>query len=132
MAIGKPKCHKSPGMDQIPAELINAGGRIVSCEIHKHISIWNKEELPEECKESNIVLIYNKGGNSDFITYRGISILSTAYKSLSNTLLSRLTPYAEEIVGDDQCGFRRERSTIDNILCIRQIFEKKGIRRSSL
>jgi hypothetical protein len=49
MAIGKLKSHKSPGIDQIPAELIKAGGRIIRFEIHKLIiSIWNKEELPEE------------------------------------------------------------------------------------
>ena len=40
-------------------------------------------------------------------------------------MLSRLTPYAKEIVGDHQCGFRRNRSTIDHIFCIRQILEKK-------
>jgi hypothetical protein len=46
-------------------------------------------------------------------------------KILSNILLSRLTPYAEEIIGEHQCGFRRNRSTTDHIFCIRQIFEKK-------
>jgi len=40
-------------------------------------------------------------------------------------LLSRLTPYAKEIIGDHQCGFRRNGSTIDHIYCIRQILEKK-------
>jgi len=44
---------------------------------------------------------------------------------LSNILLSRLPPYAEEITGDHQCGFRRSRSTTDHIFCIRQIVEKK-------
>jgi sorting nexin-29 len=39
--------------------------------------------------------------------------------------LSRLTPYAEEIIGDHQCGFRRNRSTTDHIFSIRQILEKK-------
>jgi hypothetical protein len=48
-----------------------------------------------------------------------------AYKILSNILLSRLTRYAEEIIGDHQCGFRRNRSTSDHIFCIRQILEKK-------
>ena len=51
--------------------------------------------------------------------------MPTTYKILSNILLSRLIPYAEEIIGDHQCGFRRNRSTTDQIFCIRQILEKK-------
>jgi hypothetical protein len=70
MAIEKLKSHKSPGIDQIPAELITAGGRIIRSEIHKLIiSIWNKEELPEECKESVIVSIYKKGDKTDCSNY---------------------------------------------------------------
>jgi hypothetical protein len=57
--------------------------------------------------------------------YQGISLLSTLYKILSNILLSRLTPYVDEIIGDHQCGFRRYRSTTDQIFCICQILEKK-------
>jgi hypothetical protein len=35
--------------NQIPAELIEAGGKTIRCEIHKLIiSIWNEEEFPEE------------------------------------------------------------------------------------
>ena len=56
----------------------------------------------------------------------GISLLPTTYKILSNILLSRLIPYAKEIIGDHQCGFRRNRSTIDHVFCIRQILEKNG------
>jgi hypothetical protein len=56
IAIEKLKRYKSPGIDQIPAELIQAGGETLSSEIHKLINcIWNKEELPEEWKESIIV-----------------------------------------------------------------------------
>jgi len=51
--------------------------------------------------------------------------LPTTYKILSNILLSWLIPYAQEIIGDNQCGFRRNMSTIDHIFCIRQILEKK-------
>jgi hypothetical protein len=58
LAIEKRKSHKSPGFDQIPEEVIKAGGRTISCEIHiLIISIWNKEELPEQWKESIIVPI---------------------------------------------------------------------------
>jgi hypothetical protein len=61
IAIEKLKRYKSPGIDQIPAELIQAGGNILRSEIHKLINcIWNKEELPEQWKESIIVPIYKK------------------------------------------------------------------------
>jgi hypothetical protein len=81
--------------------------------------------LPEAWKESVTVPIYKKGDKTDCSNYPGISILSTTYKILSNSLLSRLTPYAEEIIGDHQCGFRRNKSTTDLIFSIPQILEKK-------
>jgi hypothetical protein len=52
-------------------------------------------------------------------------LLPTSYKILSNILLSRLIPYADEIVGDHECGFRSNRSTTDQIFYICQILEKK-------
>ena len=57
LAIEKVKSHKSPGIDQIPAELIKAGGRTICYEIHKLIiSVWNKEELPEQWKGLSLYL----------------------------------------------------------------------------
>jgi hypothetical protein len=51
IAIAKLKKYKSPGSDQIPAELIQTGGEMLLSTIHKLInSIWNKEELPYQCK----------------------------------------------------------------------------------
>jgi len=59
VANEKLKRHKSPGTDQIPAELFKVEGRTIRSEINKLIiSIWNKEELHEEWKESIIVPIY--------------------------------------------------------------------------
>ena len=126
LAIEKLKSHKSPDIDQIPAELIKAGGSTIRCVILKLIiAIWNKEELPGEWKETIIVPIHKKGDKTDCNNYRGISLLLTSYKILSNIPLSRLIPYVEEIIGDHQCGFRRNRSTTDHIFCIRQTLEKK-------
>jgi hypothetical protein len=70
MAIEKLKRHRSPGTDHIPAELIKAGSRIIRYEIHKLIiSIWNKEELPEQWKESIIAPIYKKGDKTGCSNY---------------------------------------------------------------
>jgi hypothetical protein len=66
-----------------------------------------------------------KGDKTDCSNYRGISLLVTSYNILLNILLSGLTPYADEIIGDLQCGFRRNRSTTDQIFYIRQILQRK-------
>jgi hypothetical protein len=74
---------------------------------------------------SIIVPINKKVDKTYCSNYRGISLLSTTYKILSNIPLSVLTPQAEEIIGDRQCGFRCNSLTTDHIFCIRKILEKK-------
>ena len=102
LAIEKLNSHQSRGIDEIPAELIKAGCRTICSEIHKLIiSIWNKVELSEEWKELIIVSIYS-GDKTDCSNLSGISLLTTAYKILSNILLTTLTPYAKKITGDRQ------------------------------
>jgi len=81
MTIEQLTTHKWPGVDQIPAELFTLGGRTICSEIHKLTnSILNKEELPEEWKESIIVPIYKKGDKKTSY-YRGISLLSTTIQN---------------------------------------------------
>jgi hypothetical protein len=52
-----------------------------------------------------------------------ITLLPNTNKILSNFPLSMLAPYAEEIIGDHQCGFQHNRSITDHIFCIRQILD---------
>jgi hypothetical protein len=82
--------NTSPGSDQVPSEPIQAGGGILQSAIHKLINfVWNKEELPDQWKESIIVPIHKKGDKPDCNNYHEISLLSTAYRILSNIVLSR-------------------------------------------
>jgi hypothetical protein len=96
ISIAKLKKYKSPGSDQIPAELYQAGGESLVSVIHKlSTSIWNQEELPDQWKESIIVPIQKTGDKTDCSNYRGISLPSTSYKILSDILLSQLRPYID-------------------------------------
>jgi hypothetical protein len=53
IAIEKLKRYKSPDIDEIPAELIQAGGNTLCSEIYVFInSIWKKEEMLQQWKES--------------------------------------------------------------------------------
>jgi hypothetical protein len=67
--------------------------------------------MPDQWKESIIIVLHKKGDKTDCSDYLGISRLSTSYKILSSILLSRLGPYIDEITGDHQCGFRDKGST---------------------
>jgi hypothetical protein len=58
--------------------------------------------MPDQWKESVIVPIHEKGDKTDCNNYRGISLLSISYKILSNIVLSRLSPYIDEMIGDHQ------------------------------
>ena len=122
MSTMKLRRHKSPGIDKIPTKLFYVVGITIHSEIHKLLnSIWNKEELPEEWKESITVSIYKKGDTTDCSNYRGLSLFPTMYKILSNILLSRLTSYVQKMIEYHQCGMRCNWSTIDHIFCICQI-----------
>ena len=62
LAIGKLTTHKSPSIDQIPADLIETGCRKIHLQIHKLIiPIWKKEKLRVEWKESIKIPIHKKG-----------------------------------------------------------------------
>jgi hypothetical protein len=77
IAIAKLRRYKSPGTDQISAELIQVGGETLQSEIHKLInSIWSKEELPDQWNMSITATIYKNNAKTDCINYQGISLLS--------------------------------------------------------
>jgi hypothetical protein len=49
ISIANLKSYKSPGSNQIPAELIQAGGKILLSKIHTLVnSIWENEKLPDQ------------------------------------------------------------------------------------
>jgi hypothetical protein len=74
--------------------------------IHKLVnSVWNKEDFPDQWKEPIIVQLHKKGDKTDCNNYHRISKLSTSYNVLSNILLSLVSPYANETIGDHQRGF---------------------------
>jgi hypothetical protein len=76
IAIAKLKKYKSPGSDQIPAELFRSGSEILLSAAHKLInSVWDKEELPDQCKESINIPAYKKCDKTYCNNYCGISLL---------------------------------------------------------
>jgi hypothetical protein len=68
------KNYKCPSSDQIPAELIQAGGQTLVSVNHKIItSIWNKEELLDQWKGSITVPISKSSDKIDCNKHRKIN-----------------------------------------------------------
>jgi hypothetical protein len=66
------KEYKSPGSNQILAELIQAEGETLQTDIHKLINcIWN-EELPDQWKKYVVVPVWNHAHALNFaLTLKG-------------------------------------------------------------
>jgi hypothetical protein len=104
---------KSPGNDEIRAELVQAGSETLHPKIHKFMnSVWDEEELPDQWRESIIVPIYKKGDKT-IVIIEAYHCYQLHTQFLSSILFSMLSPYVDEIIGDHQCGFRRNRSTVN-------------------
>ena len=80
--------------------------------------MWRKEAIPQEFKDASIILLFKRKGNPNLCDYhRGISLLSIAGKVLARVLLNRLNEHLEQsgLLPESQCGFRKDRGTIDMI-----------------
>jgi len=80
--------------------------------------------MPTDWNLSIICPIHKKGYIMECSNYRGVSLLNIAYKILSKIIFTRISPFAENIIGNYQCVFRKNRSKTNQIFTLRQILEK--------
>ena len=119
-AIQELKKNKSPGADNITAELIQNGGETIFPLMHKLCNeVLKTKQWPSQWTESVLITIPKKTNSTRCTDYRTISLNSHASKVLFRIILKRLTPRVEEILSDSQAGFRRGRSTVQQITTLR-------------
>ena len=119
-ALSQVKCNRAAGKDRIPAELLIYGGEQLLTFLHTICTeVWSSELIPKEWVDSIIVPLPKKGNLQLCDNWRGISLLSVAGKVFACVLANRITPVAESILDETQCGFRICRGTIDMILVAR-------------
>ena len=124
-AVKRLKKNKSPGIDDITGEMIQAGGDRVTDELHEICNqIWQEGRVPEEWAKSVIITIPKKGDLAECSNYRTIALLSHVGKVLMMVLLERLKAQMEPYLSEEQAGFRRDRNTTHQILILRLIAEK--------
>ena len=86
--------------------------------------IWKTGEWPTTWTRSLVITLPKKGNLQLCQNYRTISLISHPSKVMLKIILNRLQPHAEEIIAEDQAGFRAGRSTTEQIINLRILGEK--------
>lgn len=125
-ALKVTKNRKATGLDGINAELIKYGGMILKfCFLHFLNMCWKNCSVPMEWNTAKVISLFKKGNRNDTGNYRGITLLDAGYKIYGKILNQRLQAIADVVISEEQSGFRKGRSSSDNIFIMRQIIEKR-------
>ena len=115
-AIKKLKNYKSAGIDDISNEQLKYGAPGILPWLRSLFeAVWNSEDVPSDWRKGIITIIPKKGDLSYCNNNRGITLRSTASKLFQIVLLQRLNAGLEKLLRESQCGFRRNRSCIDQL-----------------
>ena len=95
---------------------------------HVHILVVTLETRVKFVRSKPSVVCYRPilRGDFDVILTCYLSLLSIAGKILAKILLNRLNVHLDKagLIQESQCGFRKDRGTIDMIFTARQLQEK--------
>ncbi|MCT5353383.1 reverse transcriptase family protein [Pseudomonas aeruginosa] len=124
-AIKEVKNNKSPGIDEITAELIKNAGESVEYFFYKLCTkIWNERKWPEDWVKSVFTPIPKKGDALQCNNNRTIALISHSSKILLKIIAERMKLKLREEIADEQAGFRPGKGTRNQILNLKLIIEK--------
>ena len=100
-AVSGLKCNKSPGYDEIPAELLKMPGESAIKVMHKLcIKIWNQCDLPEDLLASVFVTIPKKGDTMKCESNRTIAFIYHASKIILKIMTERMKVKLKEEIAE--------------------------------
>ena len=121
------KTKKSPGPDEVTNEmLIHLGKTAKKKLLQLYNSTWKTGKIPDIWKKAFIVPIKKEGKQAnEAANYRPISLTSCMCKLVERIINSRLMWYLENynVLINEQAGFRRHRSTENQVTYISQEIE---------
>ena len=80
--------------------------------------------MPLDWKEAYLIKLPKTGDHSNCINYRGITLLDVSGKVFNRALLNRMKDVVDTKFRDQQAGFRKNRSCVDQIATLRIIIEQ--------
>ena len=86
---------------------------------------WEMEEWPKEWTQLLAVALPQKSNLKQCQNYCIISPISRPFWIMLRVILNRLKAKAEELLAEEQAGFRPGRSTVEQIFNSRVIIEKR-------
>lgn len=92
--------------------------------LHRVVIRAIHEGMPSAVKESLLIPIFKKGDATDPNNYRGIQLISILRKVIAMVLARDLSCILEPGLLEYQCGFRPQRSCIDQLFALRKLSEQ--------
>jgi hypothetical protein len=124
------KIKNCEGYDRIPMRILKDGASILRNPLSDLFGkIYKKKEIPEQWKVAKIIPLHKKGNKHDVANYRPISNLCSVSKVFEKLIQKRLEQIGEDnnvdITGEQQHGFKKNRSTITAGLTIQSIISRE-------
>lgn len=126
--ISRLKAKKAAGKDGVPNEAWKYSKGRTRDKLKEIIKrVWNRECFPESWRDGIITPIHKKGDQHQPSNYRGIILLNTGYTVYAAVLAERIRKEVEEknILPESQAGFRKGRSTMDNLYILNHVIDKE-------
>jgi len=131
-ALMELKNKKAPGVDEIPAEIIQNCGENTNKIIYEMIKeCYETGQVPSDFTKCIIVPIPKKTMAKTCEQHRTPSLIAHASKILTRIVLKRMERVIDEFLTEDQFGFGRGKGTRKAILALRQVIEKQNRKRKT-
>ncbi|KAI0530918.1 hypothetical protein KFK09_000466 [Dendrobium nobile] len=128
-AVFSGSSKSAPGPDGINFHFYKSGWHILGSYVCRAIrSFFIKGYLPKGVKATALAIVPKKKNASNISDYRPIALCNVLYKIIAKTLATRIKPFMNLIVKDNQAGFVNSRVSTDNILLANDILFHAGKR----
>jgi len=117
--------RKARGNDDVPGDvlkLLGEGGLKILTKLIN--TIYENGEWPKDFTEVTMIALKKKTQATKCSDHRTISRISHTAKVIAKILRRRIERKIEDVLGEDQLGFRRRRGTRDAIGMMRIIAER--------
>ena len=123
MCLKALRAQKAVGHDGLPIEAFRASSEAKADLFALTRLMWAEEVVPDDLVLCELISIYKKGDPDAMGNYRMIGLLTHVYKFFSTLLAKRLLEDVQQYLPESQAGFRKMRSTRDNILLLAKLMD---------